>query len=62
MQTGTVLSQGAANNGQIPIGGEKFLWTAAFVAREVIVLTPRGIARHESVKYYGELAVFLVCK
>ena len=60
MNTGTILNQGAANKGQTPVGCEEFLWTAAFVAREVIVLAPRGLTKSECIIYYGEMAKFLV--
>ena len=60
LATGTVLQQGAVNKGLIPVGGEKYLWTAAFVAREVILIAPRGMEREESTRYYADLAAFLV--
>ena len=61
MRTGEVLLQGASNAGISPVGGETFLWTAAFVAREVTVIAPRGMTKDEMLKYYGDLALFLVC-
>ena len=61
MRTGEVLLQGASSAGLSPVGGETFLWTAAFVAREVTVIAPRGMTKDEMLKYYGDLALFLVC-
>ena len=61
MQTGTVLCQGSSSTGQSPVGGEKYLWTAAFVAREVTIIEPRGMVKDESLQYYRDLALFLVC-
>ena len=60
MHTGTVLRQGAVNAGDSPVGGETYLWTAAFVAREVTLITPTGMTKAEKVKYFGDLAFFLV--
>ena len=42
------------------MGGEVFLWTGAFVAREVTVIAPLGMTKGERLKYYSELASFLV--
>ena len=60
LTTGTILEQGAVNTGLLPVGGEKYLWTAAFVAREVILIAPRGMTKDERMRYYADLASFLV--
>ena len=60
MKAGNVLRQGSCNTGRTPVGGEIFLWTGAFVAREVTVIAPQGMSKDERFKYFGELASFLV--
>ena len=60
MKTGTILRQRSSSVGRSPIGGEVFLWTGAFVAREVTVIAPLGMTKSERLKYYSELASFLV--
>ena len=60
MESGTILRQGSTSAGRSPVGGEIFLWTGAFVAREVTVIAPLGMTKDERLKYYSELTSFLV--
>lgn len=58
----TILSQGSKTDvGEEPVGGETFLWTGAFVAREVILTAPPNMTKSEMTRYYQELITFLVC-
>lgn len=55
------LSQGSTtNDGEQAYGGETFLWTGAFVAREVILIAPENMTREEMNEYYHGLITFLV--
>lgn len=60
---GTIITQGYnANDGIVPTGGETFLWTGAFVAREVILVAPAKMNRDEIARYFARLHEYLVCQ
>lgn len=59
---GTIINQGLyANAGKIPTGRETYLWTGAYVAREVILVAPTVMTRNEIGRYFEALHEYLVC-
>ena len=63
IQDKTFLTQGSSmQRGVSPLGGETFLWTAAMVVREVILLCPEKLEMEERKEYFSALAVYLVSR
>ena len=57
----TFVNQGSGmQRGVSPLGGETFLWTAAMVIREVILLCPENLDMEERKEYFSDLAFYLV--
>ena len=56
-----VLTQGSSmKTGLSPLGCETLLWTAAVVAREVVLVCPVGLEMEELESYFYALIVYLV--
>ena len=63
LQDKTIITQSSTmQKGLSPIGGETFLWTAAMVVKEVILICPDSMEPEEFAAYFGALDAYLVCK
>ena len=61
LQDKTPITQGAGmGDGVSPRGGETFLWTAAAVAREVVLLCPTELDMEELESYFDALIEYIV--
>lgn len=59
----TPITQGSGmQTGVSPLGGETFLWTAAAVAREVVLVCPAGLEMDELQSYFDALIEYIVSR